>query len=321
MQSTGDWTGYRWIQTYSKIGWSQRYLTKQQPLYVKTIESDQVFKINEDHDSTQAVVGYALQETINTKENLLYWFFNQILGDQSSDADTLGKATYEKISNFVANNSDIDVCNIHSIRAMSKEIGCDITNFEYQYPGSMKRLIDLLSIKRSKLIGSRDRTGMEFNKNGYANNFNHGKNISGMPVDFNNYVVNVGSRLIARELYNNTHTLIEPMAIAGDTSDEHYSTLHQGLTAYNLNQYNTTWGWGLSYPVNESVNLYYDFLEYVPDETYDHKLMNQLEGVIDWNNEMTTAEETTSLNDWNRPGGLTEALINKNIRKGIGLFK
>lgn len=331
MQASGDWTGIRWIRTYMKTWTSQRLLHAELPIHVKPVESDELMKLNENHDATKSFVDHTLQETINTKENLLYWFFNQVLGDNTSAPTTLGKTVFEKISNFTANNTDADICNLKNLVSLAKETGCDIRSYEYKYPGSIKRLIDMLSIKRSKLIGARDKTGMQFTKNGYANNFNHGRNIGTTAVDFNSFIVKVGTPLIARELYNSTHTMINPMAIIGETDHENYSTLHQGLTSYHLNEYDeitptgrvkgASWNWGLSHPDDESINLYYDFYEYLPDTNYTDTDMTQLEGVIDWENSLTTASEKLTLNEWDDPTGLTSTLINKGLRKGLGLFK
>ena len=121
------------------------------------------------------------------------------------------------------------------------------------------------------------------------------------------------------------------MAIPGHVSDEHYSTLHQGLTAYKLSDYDITntdgnhtgksWNWGLSHPVDESVFLYYDFYEYVDNDEYDNDKFDQLEGVIDWTNTNTTIPEKTTIDEWFKPSGIADKLIDKKLRTGLGLLK
>ena len=121
------------------------------------------------------------------------------------------------------------------------------------------------------------------------------------------------------------------MAIRGSSDNTNYSELHGGLVKYNLSMYDeiepstTTpaglmWNWGLSHPVNESVFLYYDFYEYVPDETHQSENFEQYEGVVDWNNPQTTVSESVSLDEWNRPGGVIDTLVNRAIRRGVNLL-
>ena len=80
------------------------------------------------------------------------------------------------------------------------------------------------------------------------------------------------------------------------------------------------WNWGLSHPNDESVFLYYDFFEYVPDNTYSMENFSQLAGVIDWNTNQTTVNETATLEQWTTTGGLVDMIIDKKIRKGLKLL-
>ena len=323
LQGSGDWTGIRWIQTYLKTVMGQRTLTATHNVTTLELSENEIYKINEDHDAGETLMSYTLQETINNKDNLLKWFMSTIVGDISESPDTLGKTVYEKISNFVANNNDVDLCNAKHLFSMAGELGVDIKSYDYTYPGSIQRLVDILSIKYKRLFGTRDATGLEFDKNGYANNFNHGRNLSKYPLattDINDptkieYTVQVGTKLIAKEMYNGGYTVIEPMAIPGDSSDPAYDSLHGGLTSYPLSSYNQTWNWGLSHPDDESVFLYYDFYEYVPDS----EPTLQLEGVINWSDQNNTISEQTTYGDWSKSEGVVESLFDKKIRIGIGV--
>ena len=323
LQGSGDWTGIRWIQTYLKTVMGQRTLSTTHHFSANTLEQNEILKINEDHDAAGTLMDYTLQETINTKNNLLEWFISTIVGDSVSPPDTLGKTIYEKISNFVSNNNDVDLCNAKNLFSMATELGVDIKSYNYTYPGSIQRLVDILSIRYSKLFGSRDYTGLEFNKDGYANNFNHGRNIGSQPLQSTNindpasipYTVQVGTRLVAKELYNGTFTLIEPMAIDGDATNPNYSNTHGGVIAYPLSAYSEDWNWGLSHPEDESVFVYYDFYEYVPDG----QPTTQMEGIINWGDDNITIDENTTFSDWSKSGGVVESLFDKKIRIGIGV--
>lgn len=316
LQGSGDWTGIRWIQTYLKTVMGQRELISTKPVNIYPLQQNEILKVNEDHDPGATLESYTLQETINTQDNLLKWFMSTVVGSDSDFPDTLGKVVYEKISNFVSNNSDVDVCNMKNLFSMSRELGVDIKSYDYAYPGSIQRLIDLLSIRHSRLFGIRDKTGSEFTKNGYANNFNHGRNIGAEPIDEpKTHQVSVGDKIIAKELYNNNFTLIDIMTIPGDTLDEHYSTLHEGVTSYTLGEYSKSWNWGLSHPDDEDVFLYYDFYEYVPD----YQKTTQVEGVLNWSDQNITVDEDTTYDDWSRDEGLVESLFDKKLRIGIGV--
>ena len=301
-----------------------------------TVLDEDIQKVNEDFDATENVVGYTLQDTINRNNNFLYWFFSNILGDSNSLPDTMGKKIYEKISNFTANNSDIDTCNVDALVSLANELGVDIKEYNYAYPGSIKRLIDLFSINHSRLFGARDQTGDAFTKNGYANNFNFGRNLDVDKEAFpdtegvivpEEWTVKIGTRIVAKELYNNNLILIEPMAIPGATTDPSYSTLHGGLSAYPLVDYNITWGWGLSHPdfnlpdySNENVFVYYEFYKYKPNTSWDEKL-GQIEGIIDWENGLTNIDEDNrSLQTWTATDGTMDSIIDRKLRTGLELF-
>ena len=195
----------------------------------------------------------------------------------------------------------------------------------------------MFSVNQSRLLGSRDASGNAFNKNGYANNFNHGKNL-GDPINHEEYIVNVGEKFIATELYNRNHTLINPMAIPGDSDggvDSVYSEKHGGLISYPLLSYMDTtegnddlprgmkWGWGLSHPPDESVFVYYEFYEYRDNTNYTSTDFAQIEGVVDWNNPLTTVTEQqfNSVDNWNRKDGLMDSIIDRKLRTGLELFK
>ena len=76
----------------------------------------------------------------------------------------------------------------------------------------------------------------------------------------------------------------------------------------------------MSHPDDESVFLYYDFYEYVEDSTYDSSEFPQLAGVIDWDSEKTTVNEAATIDEWTRPGGLIDTMIDKKLRKGLKLL-
>ncbi len=320
LQGSGDWTGIRWIQTYLKTVMGQRELIGTKNVDVYTLDQNEILKVNEDHDPGLTLESYTLQETINTKDNLLKWFMGTIVGTDQDFPDTLGKVVYEKISNFVSNNNDLDVCNAKNLFSMANELGVDVKSYDYAYPGSIQRLVDLLSIRYKKLFGERDQTGASINKSGYADNPNYGRNISSNPIPIDlvqQYELNVGDKLIARELYSGETIVIDIMAIPGEPNDPNYDQIHGGVTKYSLGDYDKSWNWGLSHPDDEAVWVYYDFYQYVPDTIQTE----QLEGVVNWSDPNITINETTTYDDWSKDQGVVESLFDKKMRIGIGVTK
>jgi len=324
VQGSGDWTGIKWILKYLIPASSSRIISKEIDIHVRAPSEVDILKVNERFDATEMTASYTLQETISRNTNFIYWFFKQILGDGSSLPESLGKRIYEKIANFTSNNSDVDICNIDSLISLSEQVGFDIKRYDYTYPGAIKRLVDLFSINYTRLAGSRDKSDDVFLKNGYAADFNHGRNM-GESITFNDYTVNVGTRLVAKELYNSYIALIEPMAIRGDEASSHWSPDHSGITQYPLSGYSTEWGWGLSFPSDSTVDLYYDFYDYVPNESVPDSTATdfvQVEGVIDWDNPLTTVteEQITDVVQFNGPGGIMDNIIDQRLRTGFELF-
>ena len=105
------------------------------------------------------------------------------------------------------------------------------------------------------------------------------------------------------------------MAIDGDATNPDYSNTHGGVIAYPLSAYSEDWNWGLSHPDDESVFVYYDFYEYVPDD----QPTTQMEGIINWGDDNITIDENTTFGDWSKSGGVVESLFDKKIRIGIGV--
>ena len=125
------------------------------------------------------------------------------------------------------------------------------------------------------------------------------------------------------------------------------------LSVYDLKDYDPTWGWRLSFPDDEEFFHYYDFYEFIPnlsqdvvlDEsnnknitgvdltTYPDETIKQSDGIIEWDNPMTTLSETVSgITTWSNPDNnpdistdrmygqsIVEKIIETRLRKGLEL--
>lgn len=174
IRAGGDWTGWRWINKYddrlvasdastglvSVSGCSDEFV-----LLPKTGTHD-ISKINENVDFAETLRGYIKQSTLIEKENFYNNFLNSIFGSKGDDPGAIGKRVYERISNYVSNHSDIDTNTIAALKNMAKMTGFKLKEFGTELPAEMQRVVDLLSIKFTKLRGVRTDYQDDFEKYG-----------------------------------------------------------------------------------------------------------------------------------------------------------
>jgi hypothetical protein len=109
-----------------------------------------------------------------------------------------------------------------------------------------------------------------------------------------------------------------------------YSTLVDGLTSYNINLTVNSHhdldglGWGLSFPEGANAWQYYSIYEYVEPRPTQVKYNNS---IIDWQDTETTIDymgDGTNTGDvydqWYKRNGLGDVMIEKTLRRGLGLF-
>lgn len=343
LQAFGDWTGIKWIQKYYKHPNTTRVITGVSNVFNIVQDIPSVQKVNENHGFSDNIESMSLQPTIGNSSNFIDKIIQPACGGINELPETLGKATYEKTANFAINVVDIDTANVTQFYSMCDQMGYDLKDLNYLSPASIKRLIDLFSINYTKLVGSRDQTEHTFDALGQLPSITLGKNL-GAKLDFDNHTIIAGVPIVARELFNNKYRLIKPMTISGSTPDEHVSV-------YPLSGYTPEWGWRLSYPEDEPVKHYYDFYNFTPNvQRYSKHISNiptaqtstditlessyqinqhtQVEGVIDWNNPMTTlTEQETTLESMYNPtkdahvgvatASTIESIFEKKIRQGL----
>ena len=281
-----------------------------------------ISKYSEDYDFAETLRSYTLQDTISENSNFIDWFLTNIFGTNTSDPETLGKTIYEKIDNFVANRSDIDVCNVDALYSLAKSVGFNFEDYRYDYPAGIKRLVDLLSINHRKLFGFRDNTNDAFNRAGYTLNDTslQGRNL-GTKLTTNSYIVSAGTPIIANQLFNDEFRFINTMVISGADGQDNYSSTYGGLTSYDLSAYDASWGWGLSLPDGGDIATYYDFYSYVENNTFPLSSSGIVEGVINFADTLTTLNETNSaISTWNSKYGIVDNIFDYRFHEGLGLI-
>jgi len=209
----------------------------------------EIYKINEDIDYSQTIKGYRFQSFLHEYDNLFDGIFTSFVGEASSSPTVFGKTVFEKIANFVANNNDVDYCNLDNLQSFYDFFNEDIDIVLPTPPPELKRLYDLFSIKITKLLGGYEQNNERLTTDFYTNSAN------GRNVDFNNkidtstYTVTAYTNIVARQKFNNEFVLIKPQKIASlsfQTANELWD-----LTTTNLN-FATTTGWQAT--VSDQIN-------------------------------------------------------------------
>ncbi|MGA1048888.1 MAG: hypothetical protein ACO3UU_12840, partial [Minisyncoccia bacterium] len=183
--AAGDWTGLRWIAKYAPRQYTINTVLTGSSNVFSVYEAEdrfQIGKFGENFDATQLYKDLRYQEALLTYENMFDGFIGTIVGNISSSPNTIGKRVYEKAENFVSNTVDPDTCGVDALHSLCKIFNINVDQFDrfkFATPANIKRVIDLLSIKQSKLWGARNKYNKDFNINGYNPGFNDyfGKNL------------------------------------------------------------------------------------------------------------------------------------------------
>ena len=314
----GDWTGVRWLTKYTPASAI--------PTLVATSNTFNIYpqagvynigKINENIDFTELYKSYIFQETLSKDSIMFNEFIGSIVGNIDSNPNTLGKRVYEKISNFVDNTYNPQTCNIPALVSLHQQFNQSSTQFDksqFAYPADLARLIDLFSIKQSKLWGSRNKFAENYNKRGTVNSDTYGINL-GDKLNFYTTILTAGSAatpIVAYEKFSETYKLLNTDVLSGS-----YITFRNPTTqTYELSTYSVYWGWNLVLPSDytlDELNNSYIFYNYIPTQAG-----NQLEGIINWDDGLTTISENLSTKtDW---VNIMENMLTYQLFKGMQLF-
>jgi len=164
-----------------------------------------VAKQNEDIDFEDSFKEIAIQPLFSDAKILMNDFIGSIFGDISATQDSVGKATYEKIQNFFDNNTALDYSNIDQLDGMLQML--DLPKLtKYSLPPKLKRLVNILSIGKSRLFGERNRNMSNYQTYGYVGNEFYGTNL-GQEIGPGDKIIN-GDTIIAFEKYSGIYTTL-----------------------------------------------------------------------------------------------------------------
>ncbi len=268
-------------------------------------------------DYSQQLKNYALQPTINQNTVFFDTYLPAVAGVSATYEDTFGGVVFEKIANFTENTSDPFASNVAEFYSLTKFLGLELDNFDYDIPPSLSRIVDLYSTQQSTIWGARSQFARNFaNKTGHTN---LGTELSA----FNVYttIVTAGQKIVVQDLFNTErYELLEvpPITTYDSVTARNLQYL---LSAYQFKPYPLTsyplsgfFGWGLKAPVF----LNYRFYKY--NGVTDNQ---QKEGLVNWDDPYTTLPEVSGSfhSEWVKDEGILETIFNYYIHKGLGLIK
>ena len=322
--AAGDWTGFKWIAKYSPRQFTINTTLTGRSNTFSVYESEdryQIGKIGEDFDATQLYKDLRYQESLIYYDNMFDGFIGTIVGNISSSPNTLGKRVYEKAHNFVGNTVDPDTCGIDALYSLCNMLDVPVNQFEqykFSTPASLRRVVDLLSIKQSKLWGARNKYDKDFDVNDYdpGRSGYFGRNL-GPEINVFYTILTAGSAsvpIVAQSKFSNDYIYIDT-----DILSSQYISYINGTETYHMSGFNKYWGWPLVLPDNPTygdLQQSYRFFSYVP--RFEN---TQYEGIINWEDITTNLNESASgRNTWIGKDQIMEEIIRFTLMDGLSVF-
>ena len=275
-------------------------------------ENNDLYKVNENFDYAETLKSYRFQSFLNDYDELFDGVIGSIVGTLSSRPTTYGKTIFEKISNFVINNSDIDLCSMSNLNKFYSLINEEANFITTTAPPDLQRLFDLLSIRLKRFTGEDEKFDASFDSF-FSSNSAYAVNVDlNNPIDTTTYTVTAGTNFVARQKFNNEYILIEPMNVPTTTIDSG-TTSQYPLSNFNLS---ANWGWPLDTSVTGTdLSIIYDFYPYISNYSNTRK-----NNVTDYDNTNSTLRTSVStLSSWKNTYGIAYRNIDKQIREGLQL--
>lgn len=283
-QATGDWTGNRWYQKYTNVQTITATPVSgiSAPFSITPfVNKHQIRRVNESFNAAEHYKSLALPEILNFNTVLFDKFLPAAIGDGSASMnEDVGQITYEKISNFVLNHSDIDTCNIDQLLSLAELTDNPAFDYAATYPLDIKNMLDIASVPRSQLWGMADNVPLLIRSMGREYNTH---------TDF----LTAGTSVVLKNKSDLSLSLLQvPPLVTGET-------------VYTLSNFS---GFGLENPI-----LNYIFYRFEP--TYSN---TYIENIIDWDSPHTTQTRTASTSEeWYGNDGALETAFRYLLIKNL----
>jgi len=293
---------------YMKNDYLAQEVGRSSQFYVYPKDYYKMSKKHEDFNMGDLLKDLRFQESLVDKTVLFDDFLGAIYNQTTPIDDNLGAKLYEKISNFVENTQDVDRNEISALISQIEMLDGDILKNVNNYPESIKRILNLISISKNKLNGYENKFASNFDVKGYSSKDIYGKNI-GNQITTLYYTITAGKDIVALEKFSNNYKLLNTYI---PLSAETITLINQ---TYPLSSYNTTWGWPLVLPsdfTSKDFDKYYSFFEYV--STYDGTITDF---TLDFNNSMCTIPQSASYNDLYKQNGIFDYVLKNKVRSQL----
>ena len=299
LKSNGDFTGFKWLNKYINQhvdylfdrpihGMSAIYIEGQsKPLNFYKNNPYDFYKIKEKFNLSEYIKNSSGMPVIKESTFLFDTFFKTIFGEEKRS--DLGVLTYEKISNFNLNHSDIDTCNIDQLYSLSQLLAQENDDFKLNFTNDIKRILDIASINESYLWGNQSVDEIDVYK--LLNEKN--------PVNNLTFMVTAGLPMILKTKVSKKYEIV-------------FTGLLSGNNIYNITDLAESIGLDTS-----TWFIDYDF--YIGDIWKDKEFKNN---IIDWYNNNTTISPhlSDSYINWSKDEGIIDTLLSYEIYKGLDFF-
>ena len=268
-----------------------------------------IYKQNEDFGMAEVYKSLRFQEILLDKNILFDDFLSTIVGTESGAFTDLGKTCYEKIVNFIQNNSDVDTAELPQLESMLEMIQARSANYSNTstIPNLVRRAMSLLSIQKNRLFGYKNQFSQNLDNRGVIGGI-YGTNL-GSQLNTLQYQVTAGVPIVAYEKFSDVYTLINTLQpLSGGVTTQQYA----------LSTYTADWGWPLVLPRQFSVQ---NFDKYYTFYSYTSAINATITGgVIDFDNTQTTLSYQTPLTALNESKGVAECILDNALYTGLELL-
>lgn len=260
-------------------------------------------RFNESWDTGAVMHSYAIAD--HTFDNPMFFenFLEVSVGGLESNYQSLGRRMYERVANFVKNHADLDVCNLNQLYSLHNAIDCPIDDYRLGYPSEIRRLVDILSVNKNRLLGGFCKCNRNFfNTTSKCLYCGHRHSLNRETEAYRSFEYYVSA---------NTPFVIENMF---STNDKYrYDILYPSVCELNGQPFALmstipaiSWLTSADYP---------KYLMYNYVSTYCN---DQEEGLINWGDTFTTLSSSiTSSEMWYGKDGLVEEMLNYEIHRGL----
>lgn len=294
LQAQGDWSGFKWVNKYGdqkltdfntsgflNLSGRSNFLN----FYLDSVYD--VKKINENFKMANHIKDISMAPILI---NSNYLFDSFLSGIYDKGDEKIGEKSYEKISNFVINHSDIETCEIKNLNNFSEMlIGNQIeNNYDIVYPEKIKKIVDLFSINDNLLFGNDEIKKYDTN---YIKNNN--------PIDTTFYIVTAGDKFLIYDKNFKKTQIIN----TGKLYNQLNYNIQYLLTSLGLDQRDWRSRYDL-YPIIEDLEV------------------KKVENIIDWENLETNLSPkiSTTYPNLYKDGGILETILTYHILKGLDYY-